>query len=103
MPTPPPEIIMGEGGLVCGPYVLLAIAWVWSRNPRMYGWHDNPSATAEWIAENYWKLPDPTNGATLMFSNADLEKPRVKALLDELDKRPKERMKCDGGYELVFF
>lgn len=80
MITVPPEVIAGEA-LVCGVQAMLAVAWVYSRNDRMYGWQDTPSITARWLSEAWANLPDPTYGATFLFSRQDLAQDRVQALI----------------------
>lgn len=76
----PPEIIAGEAA-ICTFHAMLAVAWVYSRNPRFYGWSDEPGRMAQWIARYWYLFPDPTRGATNLFSAADLKQEKVRRLI----------------------
>lgn len=90
--------IMGEAG-ICSPLVLLAAAWVCSRSACFAS--ATPSPMVLWIASNYQWLLDPSVGATMMFSTADLQKPLVRALTR--NKSPTLVAECNWGYKLWFY
>jgi len=93
--------IMGEAGM-CPLMAMLAVAWLYSRNPIMYGWSP-PNDTATWLAYNWRELHDPVPGSLAMFSLHDLELARVKQLIAKMQLRPLQRYDCGGGYGLVFY
>jgi hypothetical protein len=86
------HVLMGEAG-ICGPLGMLAVAWVYSRNPIMYGF-STPNKDAAWMSVWWSALPDPTQGATMIFSNSDLELPQVQRLIR--DKSPTLHLDCEG-------
>lgn len=76
----PAEVIAGEAA-ICSIQAMLAVAWIYQRNQRFNGWHPKPSITAQWVAANWQRLPDTSNGATFLFSKADLGLLEVQRLI----------------------
>lgn len=98
----PVEVLMGEAG-ICPYYVLLAVAWVYSRNPVMYGWSDHTDPIADFLAANYWKMSDPSLGASFIFSYQDLKTEKVQKLIIKLGREPRADYPCRSGLGLVFY
>jgi hypothetical protein len=94
-------IIAGEAGM-CGISAMLAVAWLYSRNPIMYG-SAPPTPSATWIASNWQMMADPVPGSIAMFSAHDLELLRVKQLIAKMDLRPLREFDCGNGFALVFY
>lgn len=95
----PPEIIMGEAG-ICSLSAMIAVAYVFQRNPVMYGWQEKVSNEAR-AAALFWRwLPDTSNGARHMFSFADLRQDKVRRIIR--GKRVKAVFRCKIG-GLVFY
>jgi len=91
-------VLQGEAGM-CGWIGLWAVAYVWGRNPVMYG-HQSPSEQAKLVAKLYldypaWRTPDPTDGARFLLSKHDLRQARVQRLIG--DKSRVFELKCKGG------
>lgn len=96
----PPELLMGEAG-ICGFWAMVAVAYVYQRNPAMNGWQDIVSDEAL-LAAGFWPfLPDPTDGARFVFSAEDLELEKTKQIVRETGP-PKAVFPCVVG-QLVFY
>lgn len=95
------KTIANEAG-VCGVYVMIAVAWVYSRNPRMTGTYGprEPGPLELWVASNWWRLPDYSMGASFVFSDSDLEIPAVQEILRNTG--PPRRVPCRYGLGLNF-
>jgi hypothetical protein len=94
------HVIMGEASL-CGFGAMLAVAWVYQRNPTMYGWQP-PSALALWTALMWRWFPDPTDGARYLVSNSDLQRPAVRSFTTDRGS-PTFVAECAGGRQLLAF
>jgi hypothetical protein len=95
----PPEVLMGEAG-ICSIWAMIAVAYVYQRNQHMNGWQP-PSAEAKFAAGAWRFLPDPSQGARFVFSQADLGCQAVQAIVKGLGP-PKVIFKCAVG-RLVFY
>lgn len=101
MPDQLAYTIMGEAGM-CGISAMLAVAWLYSRNPIMYG-SAPPSLAATWIAGNWQMLADPVPGSIAMFSAQDLELARVQQLITKMQLKPLRRFDCGNGFAIIFY
>lgn len=93
------HIIMGESG-TCGLMALIATAYLYQRNPTMYGWQ-TPSALAVWVALLYEMYPDPTPTAHYLFSREDTQRPAVRRLIGH--DPPLAVFVCGGGLRLYAY
>ena len=100
MPEIPAEAIFGEAG-ICSVQAMIAAAWVLSRNPVAFGWHGQPSATAEWVSKAWRHLPDYSNGGRYLLSLEDLKRAEVKQMIEGLAERA--RFECARGLGLVIY
>lgn len=91
-------VIQGEAG-ICGLQAMLAVAWVYSRNPRFYG-RAAPGPLAAFVAEHWREFPDPTDGAVFLVNDLDLRDPRVQAFARG---EPKATFQCAAGRRLYAF
>jgi hypothetical protein len=90
-----PEILMGEAG-TCGFWAMVAIAYVYQRNPRMNGWQNETTLQARLSARLWPVLPDPSRGARYVFSVSDLKKEAVMGIVKETGP-PKRVVECTAG------
>jgi hypothetical protein len=95
----PPEIIMGEASL-CGFWAMVAVAYVYQRNPKMNGWQEMPNIKATLAAMLWPALPDTSLGAKYVFSSQDLETRKVDQIIK--DKKARAIYPCLVG-ELAFY
>ena len=94
------RIIAGEAG-ICGPLAWLAVAWVYQRNKTFYA-RGEPTPDMVWLAENWWRFPDPTRGATYLVNDRDLRLPVVRRFT--VDRGPPTAVFiCSGGRRLYAF
>lgn len=94
------HIVQGEAG-ICGVWAMLAVAWVYSRNPTMYGW-DAPSLLATTVSMFWQMLPDPTGGAFYLVNDLDLLREDVQSFT--LARGPPIAIfECAGGRSLFAF
>jgi hypothetical protein len=110
----PPEIIMGEAG-TCSLYAMAALAYVYDlHNKRFNGWQSNVSAMAEWVANNWYTLPNLTPGARYVFSEQDMRRPQVQRIIRQRGPPKLDDMafpavdairvfQCEGGLRLYFY
>ena len=98
------HVVYAEAGPLCGPIAMIAIAWVYSRNPVMYGKYApvEPNPMAYQIAQVWQYVPDPTYGAYYAFSGEDLLDPRVQAIVAKTGD-PTLVIECRGGGSLHFY
>lgn len=95
----PPEVLMGEAG-ICGFWAMVAVAWVYQRNPRMHGCQ--PPNDEALMAAAWWQyFPDPSKGARFVFSIPDMRLPAVGEIVRDLGP-PRARFSCAVG-GLVFY
>lgn len=94
----PPEVLMGEAG-ICSIWAMIAVAYVFQRNPRMRGYQE-PDLRANLVAGLWPFLPDLSGGAKYVFSLADLKKEAVKRIIK--DKEQKAVFPCVKG-RLAFY
>lgn len=94
----PPEIIMGEASL-CSFWAMVAVAYVYQRNPRMNG-RQQPDIKATLAAALWSALPDTSRGAKYVFSLQDLERKEVGRIIK--DKKVRVIYPCSVG-GLVFY
>jgi len=73
------HIIAGEAG-GCGIIAMLAVANIWTRNKRFYGYAPITGAALQ-AAITYRRLPDVTGGARYLFNRNDLRQRRVRELI----------------------
>ena len=76
-------VIQGETGGpgFCEWPAMVAVFWMLLRGAGPWFGDATPGLTAQMIARYGHYLPDPTPGARWMFSDADLELARVKAIV----------------------
>jgi hypothetical protein len=67
----PPEIIAGEAS-ICSLWAMIAIAYVFQRNPKMNGWDSDPDLRAFFASRFFHLLPDTSGGAKYAFSIQDV-------------------------------
>ncbi len=97
-------IIAGEAG-ICDLQTQIAVAHVWHNRQAAgivggwYGW-SVPKPTQIFIAENYHKFADPTSGALMLVSDADL--PRVTRYIANL-RQTFISQRCANGQRLYGF
>ena len=100
MDTSIAHVLQGETGgpmfcewpaMVAAFYMILRGAGPW------YGYAE-PGRTAQIVARYGYHLPDPTPGAMYMFSDADLELARVKAIVG--NRKPLAIFLCKAGLAL---
>ncbi len=93
--------LANEAG-VCGVMAMVAVAYVWSRNPRMTGTYGpREPGQVEWFVARTWHLwPDFSKGATFVFSDQDLRLPAVQDIIR--NHGPPFRIPCAGGLGLNF-
>ena len=96
----PPEVIMGEAG-ICSFLAMVAVAYVYQRNPQMNGWHDCPNDRARLAAGLWWLFQDPSRGARFVFSVDDLRLKGVREIVQGVGP-PRARFRCAVG-GLVFY
>src|SRR5690606_32491071 len=96
------HIIAGEA-MGCPVVAFVAVAWVYSRNKTMYGYSDYLPPEAIFAA-NYWsELPDPTFGATYLFSRSDLAQSRVQRIIYPSNGPPLTQTNSfDCGYSSIY-
>ncbi len=96
------QIIAGEAGPIslCGLQAYIAVAWVFSRNPNMYGWGE-ANTHSNFVAEHWRDYPDPTHGGYFLFSKQDIELPEVQALIKNKD--PTWGVYCKNGLGLYAY
>lgn len=90
--------IQGEAG-ACPLVVMLAVAWIYSRNDTMYG-HAKPSSEALFIARIWQSIPDPVPGKYFIFSRQDLKQKRVRQLIKN---REPTIFQCQGELKLYAY
>ena len=94
-----PQLLMGEAG-ICGFMAMIAVAYVYQRNPVMYGWQEDFSDEAK-AAALFWPwFPDYSYGASYVFSFRDMRTKAVRLLIR--GKWPKIVFRCQVG-GLVFY
>lgn len=97
----PPETIMGEVGFLCSFQAMVALAWIYQRNPVFYGENADISFMALLVGWSWFVFPDYSNGAEFLFSEADLHQTRVQRLVEGMS--PKAIFLCQGGYRLYAY
>lgn len=114
----PPEILAGEAAVcVHNLLVLAAVVYVYQVNTRMNGWAEDVSPQVEWVALNWYMLPNVAQGAQYVFSTQDLKQQRVRQIIRQRagDTRgppifnklimpaPIYKAHCAGGQALWFY
>jgi hypothetical protein len=114
----PPEILAGEAAVCSSSLLTLAaVAYVYQHNTAMNGWQADVDAKVEWVALNWYMLPNVAPGAWHVFSEQDLRMKSVQRIIRQrADKRrgpprvdelalpePIYQARCENGLSLYFY
>ena len=75
------HIIAGEA-TGCPVLVFVAVAYIYQKNKTFYGYSNDISNDAMFVAEYWEELPDASFGASFFFSGTDLKQKRVQNLIN---------------------
>lgn len=95
------HIIQAEAS-TCGIIGMLAVWFVFQRNPTFYGYAEQTSLEAWWVVLHAEEYSDPTKQSHYLVSLQDLEKPEVREYTSERSP-PNSIFLCAGGLALLAY